>query len=199
MQRQIYWWKRQGKIALLEQILRFQNRQWAGRCLCRGVLPTCLGGSENLRGPYTNPSFFGRIRVCFHSNQNLEEGRILPPGGPGSDGPVYLRRQNAAGETSETMLLLPTYLHNLRGIWQYGLWSFQTGDTKLERFCLRINIPKGNYWFLSFGLTASCQKVPKFDFQSKFSMAKIIRIFLNFVYIEEYQFRSTFFVIDIFW
>ena len=109
MQRQIYWWKRQGKIALLEQILRFQNRQWAGRCLCRGVLPTCLGGSENLRGPYTNPSFFGRIRVCFHSNQNLEEGRILPPGGPGSDGPVYLRRQNAAGETSETMLLLPTY------------------------------------------------------------------------------------------
>ena len=102
--------------------------------MCGGVLPTCLGGSENLRGPCTNPSFFGRIRVCFHSNQNLEEGRILPPGGPGSDGPVYLRRQNAAGETSETMLLLPTYLHNLRGIWQYGLWSFQTGDTKLERF-----------------------------------------------------------------
>ena len=33
----------------------------------------------------------------------------ITPEGPGSDGPVYLRRQNVAGETSETMLLLPTY------------------------------------------------------------------------------------------
>ena len=38
---------------------------------------------------------------------------------------------------------------------------------------------------------ASCQKVPKFDFQSQFSMSKIIRIFLNFFFIEEYQFKST--------
>jgi hypothetical protein len=47
---------------------------------------------------------------------------------------------------------------------------------------------KGNYWTLSFGLMASCQKVPKFDIQSQFSMSKIIRIFLNFFFI-----RSTFF------
>ena len=45
---------------------------------------------------------------------------------------------------------------------------------------------------------ASCQKVPKFDFQSQFFMSKIIRIFLNFFFIEEYKFRSTFFVIGIF-
>ena len=31
------------------------------------------------------------------------------------------------------------------------------------------------------GLTASCQKVPKFDFQSQFSMSKIIRIFHKFI------------------
>ena len=37
------------------------------------------------------------------------------------------------------------------------------------------------------------------DFQSQFSMSKIIRIFLNFFFIEEYQFRGTFFDIDIFW
>ena len=43
-----------------------------------------------------------------------------------------------------------------------------------------------------------CQKVPKFDFQSQFSTSKIIGIFLIFFFIEEYQFRSTFFVIDIF-
>ena len=32
---------------------------------------------------------------------------------------------------------------------------------------------------------ASRQKVPKFDFQSQFSMSKIIRIFLNFFFIED--------------
>ena len=37
------------------------------------------------------------------------------------------------------------------------------------------------------------------DFQSQFSMSKIIRIFLNFFFIEEYQFRGIFVVIDIFW
>ena len=39
-------------------------------------------------------------------------------------------------------------------------------------FCLRINISKGNYWILSFGLMVSSQKVPKFDFQSQFSTSK---------------------------
>ena len=37
------------------------------------------------------------------------------------------------------------------------------------------------------------QKVPKSDFQSQFSMSKIILIF-----IEEYQFRKKFFVIVVF-
>ena len=45
----------------------------------------------------------------------------------------------------------------------------------------------------------SWQKMPISDFQSEFSMSKIIRIFLNFFFIEEYQFRSIFVVIDIFW
>ena len=43
------------------------------------------------------------------------------------------------------------------------------------------------------------QKVPKSDFQSQFSMAKIIQIFLNFFFIDEYQFRRRFFIIAIFW
>ena len=44
----------------------------------------------------------------------------------------------------------------------------------------------------------ACRKVRKMDFQSQFSMSKIIRIFLNFFFIEEYKFRCTFFVIGIF-
>ena len=43
------------------------------------------------------------------------------------------------------------------------------------------------------------QKGPKFDFQSQFSKSKIIQVFLNFFFIEEYQFRGMFFVADIFW
>ena len=34
----------------------------------------------------------------------------------------------------------------------------------------------------------SRQKVPKSDFQSQFSMSKIIRIFLKKIFTEEYQF-----------
>ena len=45
----------------------------------------------------------------------------------------------------------------------------------------------------------SWQKMPISDFQSDFSMSKIIRIFLNFFFIEEYQFRGTYIVIGIFW
>ena len=64
------------------------------------------------------------------------------------------------------------------------------GDAEFKKKCLRINITKGNYWIMSFGLMASYQKVPKFDFSSQFSMSKIIWIFLVF-FIEKYQFRST--------
>jgi hypothetical protein len=43
-----------------------------------------------------------------------------------------------------------------------------------------------------------CQKVPKFDFQSQFSSSEIIQIFLNLFFIEIYQFKGTFILIDIF-
>ena len=39
---------------------------------------------------------------------------------------------------------------------------------------------KRNYWILRIGLIERCRKVPKFDFQSQFSMSKIFRIFLIF-------------------
>ena len=41
--------------------------------------------------------------------------------------------------------------------------------------------------------------MPKFNFHIHFFTLKIIGIFLNFFYIEEYQFRSTFFVFWYFW
>ena len=45
----------------------------------------------------------------------------------------------------------------------------------------------------------SWQKMPISDFQSEFSMSKIIRIFIIFFFIDEYQFRGTYIVIGIFW
>jgi hypothetical protein len=50
---------------------------------------------------------------------------------------------------------------------------------------------------LSFGLMVSCQKVPKFDFQSQFSMSKFIQIFLNFFSLKNTNLGAHF-VIDIF-
>ena len=37
------------------------------------------------------------------------------------------------------------------------------------------------------------------DIQSQFSTSKIIRTFLNFFFIEEYQYRDMFFIVEIFW
>ena len=47
-------------------------------------------------------------------------------------------------------------------------------------FLLQINIPKGNYCSLWTDVAASHQKVQKPDFQSQFSMSKMMRIFPNF-------------------
>ena len=44
-------------------------------------------------------------------------------------------------------------------IWQFRLSSFQAGYTKLETFCLKLNIPKENFWILRIGLMGRCQKL----------------------------------------
>ena len=97
-------------------------------------------------------------------------------------------------------LLLHHWLKNLQACQgkEYG----NTGCgvyklTRLERF-----LPKNQHtWrkLLNFenwvnGEVYIVPKKPKFDSQGQFSMLKIIQIFLNFFFIEEYQSRSTFFV-----
>ena len=70
----------------------------------------------------------------------------------------------------------------MRTSFNWNMAVFKRGMQNSKDFCLRINILKGNYWILRIGLMGRCQKVPKFDFQSQFSMSKIIRIFLNFFF-----------------
>ena len=59
-------------------------------------------------------------------------------------------------------------------------------------------VVKWNYQILSLHLVTVCQKVPILNFQSEFITSKIIRIFLKENFMEEYQFRRTFFVKSIF-
>ena len=46
-------------------------------------------------------------------------------------------------------------------------------------------------------MSKNCQNVQNSDFQSQFSMSKMIQIFLTFFFIAEYDLRSTLFVTDI--
>ena len=61
-----------------------------------------------------------------------------------------------------------------------------------------LNAIKFLYWLKKFGPVQNILGPVKGQGIRQFSMSKIIRIFLNLFFIEEYQFRGTFFVIDIF-
>ena len=63
-------------------------------------------------------------------------------------------------------------------------------------FGQKSTVVKWNYQILCRHPLTVRQKVPILDFQSEFSTSKIIRIFLNLIFIQEYKFRRTFFVID---
>ena len=101
--------------------------------------------------------------------------------------------QRGGGKAEQNFFFLVCGLMVIRVV------EFLAGGTKMERFLPKINILKGKYWILRIGVMGRCQKEPKFDFQSQFSMSKIIRIFLISFFIEEYQFRGMIFVIDFFW
>ena len=75
--------------------------------------------------------------------------------------------------------------------------EFTSGATKLEYFCLGINILKGNYRILRIGLWGGVNKCQNLSFKVNFLNQKLSENF-SFFFIEEYQFRSTLFVIDIF-
>ena len=77
-------------------------------------------------------------------------------------------------------------------------WSF--ADVSQQALHSSKKISKRKYFFdLTFtDVHMDRQKVPKSDFQSQFSMSKNVQIFLKKIFIEEYQFRTTFFVKYIF-
>ena len=69
------------------------------------------------------------------------------------------------------------------------------GCKKQKSFLIKSNVVKWNHWILRISVMGRCQKVPKSNFQSQFSMNHVNHSDLFFI--EEYEFRSIFFVIDI--
>jgi hypothetical protein len=92
-----------------------------------------------------------------------------------------------------------------RRLWQYESWSFQTRGTTLKRF-----LPKNQHSqrkLLNFEnwvngqvskSAKKCQKVPKFNFHSQFSMSKIIRIFLIFFSLKNINLGAHFLLLTFF-
>jgi len=79
-------------------------------------------------------------------------------------------------QINETMICISTMVIRV-----VELSSFQAGGTKLQRFLPKNQHTQGKLLNLRIGVVGRwCQKVPKFDFQSQFSMSKIIGIFLIF-------------------
>ena len=83
-------------------------------------------------------------------------------------------------------------------IWQYGLSSFKAGYIKLERFLPKNQHTKWNYWSLIIGVMGRCQTVPKFDFQSQFSMSKKSESFSILFSLKNINLGAHYFITSIF-
>ena len=78
-----------------------------------------------------------------------------------------------------------------------GCGVFKRGVQNSKDFCLRINILKESYWILRIGWEVS--KSAKIWHSKSIFCVKNYPNLSQFFFIKEYQFRSTFFVFDIFW
>ena len=108
-------------------------------------------------------------------------------------GPNEIRDHFSCSQTQELCFLVMPYPSVMRvGSDTFGDPHFSKGLTKLA-----ILPDYKGPGMLCLALPAR-SKVRKLDFQSEFSKSKIIRNFLNFFFIEEYQFRGIVVVIDIF-
>ena len=68
------------------------------------------------------------------------------------------------------------------------------GGTKLERVLPKNQHTQRKLLNLKNWVNGEVSKVPKFDFQSQFSMSKIIRIFLNFFSLNNINLGAHFFI-----
>ena len=66
-------------------------------------------------------------------------------------------------------------------LWQYGLWSFQMGGTKLERFLPKNQHAQRKLLNFEFWINGELSKSAKIRLLKSIFYVKIIRIFLIFM------------------
>jgi hypothetical protein len=90
----------------------------------------------------------------------------------------------------------------VRALWQYGFWSFQVGDTKLERFLHKNQHTQRKLLTFEFWINGELsKKCQNWTFKVNLLCQKLFESFSIFFSLKntyQLQFRSTFFVIDIF-
>ena len=84
-------------------------------------------------------------------------------------------------------------------LWQYQLWSFQGRDTKLERFLAKSQYTQRKLLTFVNLCNGEASKSAKIWLSKSIFYVRNYRNLSDFFFIEEYEFRSTLFVIDILW
>ena len=76
-------------------------------------------------------------------------------------------------------------------IWQYGLWSFQMGDIKLERFLPKNQHTPRKLLNFEFWINGELSNSDKIWLSKSIFYVKNHPILSQFFFIEKYRFRST--------
>ena len=87
---------------------------------------------------------------------------------------------------------------DFEGLWQHRLWSFKSGDTQLERFLPKNQHTQRKLWNFENWCSGEVSKSLKICFSKSIYYVKNHQNLSQFFFIEYYQFRSIFFVFDIF-
>ena len=107
-----------------------------------------------------------------------------------------------------SILLIGLNLHSklfscgITNMWvasQYGLWSFQMGGSNLERFLHKNQHTQRKLLNFKNWVDGEVKKSAKIWLSKSIFYVKNHPNLSHFFFIEEYQFRSTFCGIDIFW
>ena len=84
-------------------------------------------------------------------------------------------------------------------VWQYGLWIFQSGGTALERFLPKNQPTQRKLLNFENWVNGEVSKSAKIWHSKSIFYVKNYPKLSQFFSIKEHQFRSTLFVIEIFW
>jgi hypothetical protein len=119
-----------------------------------------------------SPSIYGSIPI---NPKSPNPNSVFSPGSPSPNSPM--RRLSSFKKDRDLTLKRPqTSAIKGKTVWANRFWlRVAAAGSMVLRL---VKFSSGGYKILRIGVMGRCQKVPKFDFQSKFSLSRIIQIFL---------------------